>query len=633
MTALFGRNNLSRRFLIFLFSVLGLVSLSFLFVFYFFYSKQIADERTQASESVSLLLKSSLERSMLRRDLTGLQEIVSDLGKQPGIRDVLILNPSGEIRFASDTSRLGTTDPTMIRDFCPSCSAEKPPTEASTRFIAPANGHEVLRTFHPVHNKAECMACHGEASKHPVNGILVVDYDAEPIKRKGQINILMLMGAGLIAMLFSAVAAWWFMQRNILKPVAALDSASQALSQGDMTARAPLNGGKDEMANLAFAFNQMAETLQKNHRILKHREQFLQGLIDAIPDGVRVINNKYEIIAANNAYADQTGVNSPQELRYEPCYKITYQRETPCPPSLRTCPVHELHTQTRTLKFMEHLQREDGSVLPTEVYAARLPTATEMNGDFLVVEAVRDLQKAVQYSHEQKLASLGELAAGVAHEIHNPLASVRIALQASDQILSDSQEDTTELKDYLRLVDEKVEQCLAVTHRLMKMGTLASNYPELVEVNTVIRETLSLLRFEREQLGITEVLNLSEQPLRILAADNDLRMIILNLAQNAFHAMPQGGEFKVASLKKGDDIQIHIQDSGVGIPAENLPYIFDPFFSRRSDEKKGSGLGLTIALALTHQHQGELTVAAHNPGKTLFILSFPDADAQHKDNI
>lgn len=633
MTALFSRNNLSRRFLLFLFSVLALISLSFLLFFYFFYSKQIADERTQASESVSLLLKSSLERSMLRRDLTGLQEIVSDLGKQPGIRDVLILNPQGEIRFASDTSRLGTTEANLIQAFCADCSPTRPPTEVSTRFIAPPSGHEVLRTFHPVRNKAECMACHGDASKHPVNGILVVDYDAKPIKQKGQMNILMLMGAGTIAMLFSALAAWWFMQRNVLKPVQALDIASQSLSQGDMTARVPLNGGQDEMANLATAFNRMAETLQKNHHVLKHREQFLQGLIDAIPDGVRVINAKYQIIAANKAYAEQTNARSAQALRHQHCYTVTYQRDTPCPPSLRTCPLHELKEQAHTLKFMEHLQRPDGSVLPTEVYAARLPMDAETDNDLLIVEAVRDLQKAVQYSHEQKLASLGELAAGVAHEIHNPLASVRIALQASDQILSDSQEDTSELKNYLHLVDEKVEQCLAVTHRLMKMGTLASNHPELVDVNTVITETLSLLRFEREQLGITETLNLSTMPLRILAADNDLRMIILNLAQNAFHAMPNGGEFKVITLKTQNQIEIHIQDSGVGIPAENLPYIFDPFFSRRSDEKNGSGLGLTIALALTRQHHGQLTVASHTPGKTLFILSFPDADVQQKDMV
>ena len=88
--------SLSHRFIVFLFGVLAIVSVSFLLMFYYFYSAQIADERTQASQAVSLLLKSSLERAMLRRDLPGLHDIVRDLGQQEGIKEVMILNPTGE---------------------------------------------------------------------------------------------------------------------------------------------------------------------------------------------------------------------------------------------------------------------------------------------------------------------------------------------------------------------------------------------------------------------------------------------------------------------------------------------------------------------------------------------------------
>ncbi|MDD5394718.1 MAG: ATP-binding protein [Thiothrix sp.] len=626
---MFYKQHLSRRFIVFLFGVLGLVSACFLLMFYYFYSEQIAGERTQASHSVSLLLKSSLERAMLRRDLPGLRDIISDLGKQDGVKEVMILNPAGEVRFASKPERLGQTEAPIIQQFCPDCTSASLPLEPVTRFFTPKDGGgELLRTFHPVRNKPECMQCHGSRDTHPVNGILVVDYDAAPIREKGWMNILMLTGAGAVAVLFSALAAWWFMQRYVLQPVSRLDEASRALSQGDLTTRVPVRG-KDEMANLASAFNHMAERLQHSHRVLESREQFLQGLIDAVPDGVRVIDPYFQIVLANRAYAEQSGFASPQELCQQYCYKVTYQRDTPCPPSLRTCPLNTLNAQQPTLKFMETLQRADGSLLSTEVYAARLPVAAD-ESECLVVESVRDLEKAVHYSHEQKLAALGELAAGVAHEIHNPLASVRIALQASDQILSASQEDMTELKDYLHLVDEQVEQCLDVTHRLMKLGTLASNHPELVEVNTVIRETLSLLRFEREQQGICETLELAAGNPRILAADNDLRMIILNLVQNAFHAMPDGGELKVVTCHQADEIEIRVEDTGTGIPDEILPHIFDPFFSRRIDQR-GSGLGLTITRSLVKQHGGQIQVAAHLPGRTVFILHFPDVDVATKE--
>ena len=105
------------------------------------------------------------------------------------------------------------------------------------------------------------------------------------------------------------------------------DTASHALSQGNLAARVPVRG-KDEMANLASTFNHMAERLQHSHQVLQSREQFLQGLIDAVPDGVRVIDPYFQIVLANRAYADQCGVDSAESLRQQYCYKVTYQRDT-----------------------------------------------------------------------------------------------------------------------------------------------------------------------------------------------------------------------------------------------------------------------------------------------------------------
>lgn len=625
---LFQQQPLERRFLIFLFGVLALVSASFLVFFYAFYHAQISEERTKTSQAVSLLLQSSLERAMLRRDLVGLQEIITDLGQQSGVEEVLILNPAGEVRFAANPMQLGSSGLSIMQEFCPNCAINDLPLEPTSRFFTMPNGQERLRTFHPVRNKPACLACHGDSREHPVNGILVVDYDASPIRQKGLLNIGMLLLAGSVALLFSAWAAWWFMQAYVLQPIQQLHQASLALAEGKLDRRVPIKPMTDEINNLGRTFNLMAEHLQANHLELKEREHFLQDLLDAVPDGVRVIDRNYRIVMANRAYLQQLGLESFAQLQQQPCYQVTHQLNQACPPSLRTCPLDCLHAEQTSLRFMETLRRADGSYLSTEVYAARLVVATLQGTEYWIVEAIRDLDQAVHYSHEQKLAALGELAAGVAHEIHNPLASVQIALQASDQVVDavSEPEAVRELRDYLHLVGEQVEQCLDVTHRLMKLGSLASNHPELVEVNTVIKETLSLLRFEREQQAIQEQLELADSNPRILAADNDLRMIILNLVQNAFHAMPQGGTLKVRSLKQVGQIIIEIEDTGVGIDEAIIVRIFDPFFSRRQG-KSGSGLGLTIARSLVKQHQGKIEVPVHQAGKTLFRVTFPDVDA------
>ncbi|MCB1637963.1 MAG: HAMP domain-containing protein [Thiothrix sp.] len=634
---------LNQRFLVFLFSVLGLASLSFLWLFYSFYNAQLAAERTEASQAVSLLLKSSLERAMLQRDLPGLRAIVEELGSQEKISEVLILNPSGEVRFASHPEQLGRQATALMQPFCGDCDPEAMPLEPQTRFVTVENGPERLRTFHPVRNKPACMQCHGSLATHPVNGILVVDQDASSIRHKGLTSILTLTGAGGIVMLLTAIASWWFMRRYVLQPIRQLNQASQHLSRGNLATRVNLPPGQDEMTRLASAFNHMATRLQHSHDLLQSRQQFLQDLIDAMPDGVRVIAPDYRIVQANRSYAEQAGHATPQALCHQYCYQITYQRDTPCPPTLQTCPLRRLSQEQPTLRYLETLQRPDGSRLMTEVFAARLPAdtgpdptgqrATQGADDFLVVEAVRDLEKVAHYSHEQKLAALGELAANVAHEIHNPLASVQITLQASERILAESGQDTEELGEYLQLLGEQVEQCLDVTHRLMKLGTLASVYPELLAVNTLIRETLSLLRFEREQQGITEQLQLDDSQPRIVAADNDLRMIILNLVQNAFHAMPDGGVLTVSTRKAAGQVIIRIADTGQGIRNESLPYIFDPFFSQRPEKTRaGTGLGLTIVRSLVRQHGGTIAVVHHQPGNTVFEVRFPDADNPTEEN-
>lgn len=621
------QRHLSSRFILFLFGVLGLVSACFLLMFYYFYNQQIAEERTQASHSVSLLLKSSLERAMLRRDLPGLRDIISDMVKHEGVAEVMILNPNGEVRFASRPERLGISAEFIIQEFCPNCTPSALPLEPVSRFFTPEGGPEMLRTFHPVRNKPECVGCHGSPATHPVNGILVVDHDATQVRQKAWVNILALVAAGGIALLFSALAAWWFMKRYVLGPISALDHASEALSQGDLGARVDIPG-HDEMANLAQGFNHMAERLQLSMRALSSRQQFLQGVMDAVPDGLRVINPRHQIVMANRTYAEMAGYESPSDLRDKLCYQVTCQEAQACPPSLKTCPLTTLTPERPTLKFMEALAREDGSSLSTEVFAARLPEFTEVDGNTedLIIESVRNLEQAVQFSHEQKLAAMGELAAGVAHEIHNPLASIRIALQASSEIMVESEQVNSELKSYLHLVDEQVEQCLGVTRRLMRLGSLTSNHPELVEVNRVIEETLSLLRFEREQRGIEQQLHLAAGNPRILAADNDLRMIVLNLVQNAFHAMPSGGALTIRTEQGSGHVNILVQDTGMGIADDILPYIFDPFFSRRIDQA-GSGLGLAICRSLVRQHKGEIKVAEHAPGQTVFFLQFPDVDA------
>ena len=620
--------SLSRRFLAFLLTALGTASVGFLILFLHNYSQALEQERIQASSALSLLLQVSLENAMLKRDLTGLQGIVERLGAQAGVLDVLILNPQGEIRFAANPGRIGEQANELFASVCADCPSDHPPVHASTQFLTDAKGREILRTLQPVANQAICAQCHGPVSVNPINGVLAVDYDAAPIQSKARRSLAGMILAGLLMLCIATWAAWWFMRRFVLRPVAVLNQASNAVSADNLATRVVIEGN-DEMAQLGNTFNEMVQRLQRAHRELCRQEKFLQDIIDAIPDGIRVIDNEYRIIKANRAYCQQVDSDLAQVLQ-QPCYHSSHQLPTPCVPTLVTCPLHEIRAGKKALKCIQQFRSgkngREGKELPVEVFAAAMGVEHDQYSGPLVVEAIRDLSTQIEFSHEQKLAGLGELAAGVAHEIRNPLASVRIALQASIRSLNQHPSDTDELKDYLSVVDRQLDSCLDVTDRLLKLSALSSRHPELVELNTAVADTLSLLRYESEQQQVAIQLRLAPDRPRVLANDGDVRMVVLNLAQNAFHAMSQGGALTVTSVINGSDVELIFEDTGPGIAQDILPHIFDPFFSARADGKKGTGLGLTIVKTLLERHNSRIEVGTSKTGGAAFRVSFPNPE-------
>ena len=246
----------------------------------------------------------------------------------------------------------------------------------------------------------------------------------------------------------------------------------------------------------------------------------------------------------------------------------------------------------------------------------------------LVVESIRDAAQAVQYSHEQRLAELGQLAAGVAHEVHNPLASMRIGLQALLRDAKDEAVDGHHLISQLDAIDAEIDTCIEVTEQLLKLSAPPGDQQELVTVNVAVKDTMSLLGLEAERLEIAVELDLDPCDPRVMAAENDLRMVIFNLAQNAFHAMPNGGELTVMTGTAGREVHLTFKDTGVGIGAEDLRHVFEPFFSRRADGVQGTGLGLPICKAIIERHGGRIELTSEPREGTRCTVNLPNVEFQ-----
>lgn len=615
--------HLSHKFIFAMGACLLTASLLFLLFFIQMYHSQLAHERSVASASVNRALQAALENAMLKQDLDGLRNIISHLGQQQNIRNAFIINPNREIRFASDPSLLGTyLTPPQGNNVTDYSDLSTP----FTQFIINEQGDEILRSVNPVYNKQSCTHCHGSIDNKPINGILFVDYDANTIREKASESSLVLISAGSFVVILSLLTIGWFMHRFVLQPVRQLVTASRALSCGEFSTRVSVTC-QDELGVLAQTFNQMAANLQHSLQQIEEQKSFLQSLIDAIPDGIRVIDNNYTIINANMAYHQQLNVANGHDIRTT-CYASSYQVDQACPTSLITCPLYEIHKTGSAVKLITEHVRIDGSKLPVEVCAAPMQVILNGQQQTFIVESIRDLTQSIEFSQEQKLSALGQLAAGVAHEIYNPLSSIRLALQSTLPTLTTQQPDIATLSNYLPIVDKQIDKCIEVTQRLLKLATPSGERIQLISLNEAIVDILSLLSFDSQAQNITIHAHIAEQKeYRILGAESDMRMLILNLMQNAFHAMPQGGEVHVYLDTQDNTIQLTVADTGCGILPQLLDKIFEPFFSHRADGKVGTGLGLTICKAIVTRHKGRIEARNGTEKGSLFIVTFPDVQS------
>ncbi|RTZ60856.1 MAG: histidine kinase [Gammaproteobacteria bacterium] len=618
------KKSLSKKYLVGLtFGLVGM-SLAFLLLFQRMYQHELKQLGSQTSIQINKLLQASLENAMLKRDLPGLARIVQRLGEQPDILDVVIANPAGEVRFASDPSRLGKMLPGNGSPQCKICpDKDGLPTE-STDFIHLDNGTEALRSINPVHNKQPCNQCHGPTAKHPVNGVLLIDYDAGSIRKRARNTTLMLMSSGAVIVLITVIGGLWFMRHVVVKPLANLSAATYAFSHGILSQRVAVNS-KDEVGQLGHAFNDMAETIQSHVEKIQQNEAFLQQLIDAIPDGIRVIDSDFNVVLANRAYYELLKLD--KDSTPTKCYEQSHGRDAPCPPTLIACPLHEIrHKGFVSHKSIQTMYDRNGDSISTEVYSAPLFYLHKGKKKWMIVESIRDLQKEIQLSHELKLSAIGQLAAGIAHEIHNPLGSIRLALHATLRSLSGDNCDKGQVREYLGLVDHEIDRCIDITARLLKLSASATDIPQPVRINKAIKETASLLQWEASQDGIDIELQLDPTDPRVIITDSEIRIVVLNMIQNALHAMPDGGTIQIRSEKSGSQVKIHFIDNGIGISAEDMPHIFDPFFSHRVIEEKGTGLGLTICKTIVERYDGHLHVESA-PGKGAhFTMTLPDTD-------
>lgn len=605
--------SLTRRLLLGLVVALG-VSLAFLaWVGSVVQHRSMRGEHERAAQRVTQLFEVSLRNAMMNRNLDEMSQVLHALGRAPGVRQAVLLNPQGEARFASAPEALDKVGPSAVAGLCLQAGCAVPRTLLSWQDMGAAAGDQ-LRVTYPIANEARCGSCHVPVSDKPVNGVLVVDFLPINDDATGSYGWLALAGAGALVLFASIMAIT--LRRQVTRPLARLNAATDRMTAGDWSARADMPGN-DELARLGQRFDHMAAQIATTVGHLAEQKGFLQGLIDAMPDPVLVMGQDHRIRLANSAYGRMVGQPADQ-LVGSPCFQSGMGRSEPCPSTLLHCPVAEVAKGAASGRTVMSLRQSDGGDAPVEIEYAPL----RMGSELLTVEVMRPMERSLRYSQEQRLSTIGLLANGVAHEIHNPLASIRLALQASLRGMRANDIERDELIEYLELVDQQIDRCVGITQRLMQMSQMPGSAAMPVDLRAACDDVLSLLAIECKQMGVQVVIDLEPERPMVLSDEAELRQVFVNLIQNALHAMPQGGAIRIVGrAQEGEHAyRLDVGDSGCGIAADNLSLIFMPFFSQRVDGKHGMGLGLPICKSIVERSGGRITVSSEVGKGTVFHL-------------
>lgn len=460
----------------------------------------------------------------------------------------------------------------------------------------------------------------GESLINKINSMIILTKkildrrteDALRDANRTRIFVIIIVSAGpLFVALFGILAA-----RSFTKPINKLLKATRKLKGGELDYQ--VSGLKDEFSELAVSFNDMASSLRDNMRAIEESEARYRHLFESAADAILILDIEGDrigrILQANPAAAAMHGY-SVEELRSMDVQDLL------APDALLGYSVHtERILGGQWLRSEINHRKKDGTIFPVEIGAGVFDVGK--NKYILVID--RDIterklaEEALQRAQQIRIA--GELATGLAHEIKNPLAGIKLTIQ----MLLEAQCLSTDDRVIVKKVIDEIKRIEVLMKGLLNFARPPQPQLTSTDVNAVLETVASLALHEQACLreGIQIVKDFEENLPQTLADPMQLHQIFMNVILNAVDAMPEGGtiSFKTAFNEALRTLQIDISDTGVGFDTAVTNQIFKPFFTTKP---KGTGLGLAITRRLVEDHGGSIHIEKNVERGALVRISLP----------
>jgi two-component system NtrC family sensor kinase len=497
--------------------------------------------------------------------------------------------------------------------------------------IVKLDGEEYLIRAKPVIVQKGCLICHGRLKDAPEalikrykrnrdflwkeGDIMGVESVSVPLATalgeiKGIAVSTFVFGALSLFFLFLSIhGAFWSL---VSRPLSRLTSLFRDIvnGTGTLNQKMPVES-KDEIGELINSFNQMAGYLYEAQEAMRKNAETLRTIFEGISDPLALINPDCTVELTNQAYRTWSSLGV-KAVFSERCDPHNCDPDTFCP----VCFLKRLKEERRPIS--ELWEDENGRHYYIHLY----PIFNQEGEVIKAVHYVKDITERRQIEEQmrltEKLAAIGQLTAGLAHEINNPLGGIRLCF---NNLISLEMDEETK-KRHIEVINTGLQKIHDIIKQLLDFSKQTELVISSASVNSMVEDVLKLAEYLIEKKRIRVIKEFSEDIPQVRVDRNKIEQVFLNIILNAIQAMDgREGVLTIKTLARNGRVFISFSDTGPGIPDEILPRIFDPFFTTKP-VGEGTGLGLSVSKSIVEQHNGVIRVDT-SKGGTTFTVELP----------
>ncbi len=366
----------------------------------------------------------------------------------------------------------------------------------------------------------------------------------------------------------------------------------------------------DEIGELIYSFNQMAKFLYEAQEATKKYAETLRTIFEGITDPLALVDPDCQVEMTNHAYREWLK-EERAAVFHSPCNLEHIENDTLSPQLL-------LKKVIETKKpLSEYWEGKDGNHYFIHIY----PIFNNEKEVTKLVYYVKDVTERKKIEEQmritEKLAAIGQLSAGLAHEINNPLGGIKLCF---NNLISTEMDEETK-REHIKLINKGLTKIQEIIKQLLDFSKQTELIKTSVNINDLIENVLRLTEYLISKNGIQVVKKFEKIP-HMLLDQNKIEQVFLNIILNAIQAMD--GQERILTIEtamKNNNCLISFSDTGPGIPSEIMEKIFDPFFTTKP-VGQGTGLGLSVSKAIIEQHNGKIYVSSSDKGTT-FTVELP----------